>query len=135
MSSRSRLFAYGLVIALAGCGGAEAGAPPNRSPQVAPTQDEPEPRTVEDAQEQIARLRARLDADNKKRDEAPSTPPKSEAPREERADTCVDPCRALLSMKRAVDALCRMTGDGDARCADAKKTLSDSTARISPCRC
>jgi hypothetical protein len=50
-------------------------------------------------------------------------------------DRCGSPCRALASMRRAVGALCRMTGDEDARCADAKRTLTESEARISPCSC
>jgi hypothetical protein len=48
---------------------------------------------------------------------------------------CASPCRALASMRRAVTALCRMTGDGDARCLDAKRTLLDSEGRVSPCSC
>lgn len=50
-------------------------------------------------------------------------------------DRCTSPCRALVSMRRAVTALCRMTGDTDARCVDAKKTLTDSEGRVSPCSC
>jgi hypothetical protein len=45
------------------------------------------------------------------------------------------PCRALTSMRSAVTALCRMTGNEDARCVDAKRTLADSEGRISPCSC
>lgn len=50
-------------------------------------------------------------------------------------DRCASPCRALESMRRAVSALCRMTGGDDARCVDAKKTLSESEGRVSPCSC
>lgn len=50
-------------------------------------------------------------------------------------DRCTSPCRALVSMRRAVTALCRMTGDTDTRCVDAKKTLTDSEGRVSPCSC
>ncbi|MBS2014531.1 MAG: hypothetical protein JST00_16715 [Deltaproteobacteria bacterium] len=50
-------------------------------------------------------------------------------------DRCTSPCRALVSMRRAVAALCRMTGDADNRCVDAKRTLADSEGRVSPCSC
>ena len=50
-------------------------------------------------------------------------------------DRCGGPCRALASMRRAVTALCRMTGNDDARCVEAKHTLADSEGRISPCSC
>lgn len=48
---------------------------------------------------------------------------------------CGSPCRALTSMRRAVTALCRMTGAEDARCLDAKHTLADSESRVAPCSC
>ncbi len=50
-------------------------------------------------------------------------------------DRCASPCRALVSMRHAVTALCRMTGAEDARCVEAKKTLSDSETRVVPCSC
>jgi hypothetical protein len=50
-------------------------------------------------------------------------------------DRCGTPCRALVSMRRAVTALCRMTGNDDTRCVDARRTLTDSQARIAPCSC
>jgi hypothetical protein len=50
-------------------------------------------------------------------------------------DHCGSPCRALTSMRRAVTALCRMTGTEDARCLDAKHTLAESESRIAPCSC
>lgn len=50
-------------------------------------------------------------------------------------DRCAGPCRALGSMRRAVAALCRMTGSDDTRCVDAKRTLADSERHVSPCAC
>ena len=51
-------------------------------------------------------------------------------------DRCASPCRALASMRRAVDALCRMTaGSDDTRCRDAKRTLEDSERLIKACAC
>jgi hypothetical protein len=38
-------------------------------------------------------------------------------------------------MRRAVAALCRMTGEEDARCEDAKKTLNESESRVARCHC
>lgn len=142
------------ILGLAGCGGAT-----DASPAKAPGQERArmaesaEPRSVAEAQEQIARARADL--------EAPSSSPAAQATgtesqkaasdrhqdvrpsagasaREEHggiADACGTPCRALASMKRAVEALCRMTGDSDDRCVDAKRTLSESSARVSSCKC
>lgn len=49
--------------------------------------------------------------------------------------SCGSPCRAIASMRRAVTALCRMTGEDDARCLDAKRTLTESQTRIAPCSC
>lgn len=65
---------------------------------------------------------------------SPDSPTPTESPHE-LEDRCTSPCRALVSMRRAVTALCRMTGDTDTRCVDAKKTLSDSEGRVSPCSC
>lgn len=51
-------------------------------------------------------------------------------------DRCASPCRALASMRRAVDALCRMlAGSDDTRCRDAKRTLEDSERVVAPCSC
>lgn len=65
---------------------------------------------------------------------SPDSPQPTETPHE-LEDRCTSPCRALVSMRRAVTALCRMTGDTDTRCVDAKKTLSESEGRVSPCSC
>lgn len=68
-----------------------------------------------------------------------ATPKKSSVPAPAEAPTattsCGSPCRAIASMRRAVTALCRMTGADDARCVDAKRTLTDSQTRIAPCSC
>jgi hypothetical protein len=52
-----------------------------------------------------------------------------------RRASCVTPCSAIASMRRAVDAICRLAGADDARCTDARKTLGDSEAKVSPCGC
>jgi hypothetical protein len=67
----------------------------------------------------------------------PSSPESSvtDSSRNTGDERCTSPCRALASMRRAVNALCRMTGTDDTRCADAKRTLVESEGRVSPCSC
>lgn len=135
--------------------------PATTSPRHDKDEDLGEPQSVEEAQRQIASLRVSLDSSGRSAlesesrpekpglqpgpDSAPTTPstrrPSDPKPTDSKAtssgseDMCVSPCRALASMKRAVDALCRMTGDADTRCVDAKKTLAESTTRVSTCKC
>ena len=137
-----------VVTALAACGGATS---PARAPE---SRAEPEPATIEEAQQQIARARSRLaggaseaaDPPAAASEAAPSLEPAT--PSSEpgaRPDSmtkqgvgnghCSSPCRALASMRRAVTALCRMTGDTDARCVDAKRTLTYNEGRVTPCSC
>jgi hypothetical protein len=146
---------------LAACGGAAGErAPAAKSPSNVPVS---EPSSVEEAQEQIAAAKADLArasaggvsgssslapslappaADSSTAEpsavpKAPSRPGASESSKSARTadDRCSMPCRALTSMRTAVTALCRMTGNDDARCADAKRTLADSEGRIAPCSC
>jgi hypothetical protein len=138
-----------LVIA---CGGA---APAPKSPTSMPedTEAEPdpdaEPETIEEAEAAIAYARAALEGGPgdglEAADEAPSQPgasptaePAPAAPPRPKApgrDPCASPCRAIASMRRAVSALCRMTGDEDPRCEEARKTLEGSEARVQRCGC
>jgi outer membrane biosynthesis protein TonB len=157
MSSRSIVaFLVTSSIVFAACGGAESGAPPSNAPR----SEAPEPASVEDAQQQIARARAEIGppgagapADSARKSEPSSTTPPpappppppvvtrpdSKAVQEEapsrNIDSCQSPCRAIASMRRAVTALCRMTGTDDARCTDAKKTLAESETKLVPCGC
>ena len=143
----THLLSIGIVAAaaLAACGGAgDAKAPAKAAEPMAPVR---EPTSIEEAQEQIARARdevalgeakkADADKDSMKPGAATSgtTTPREESPRTAAADSCSQSCRALSSMRRAVTALCRMTGEEDARCSDAKKTLSDSESRVARCHC
>ena len=148
------------TVVLAGCGGAapEPAAPSSpaaKSPDDARTTGEPG--SVEEAQAQIAAARAQLGgagSDSSPNRFAPApgaapaagtSPPPASSPaappaadsstRPSSQDRCGGPCRALSSMRRAVTALCRMTGNDDARCADAKRTLVESEGRIAPCSC
>jgi hypothetical protein len=154
-----------VLVAVAACGGAapEAAAPSAPSPAAKTPDTQPgEPSTIEQAQDQIAAAKADLaassGADKSSRYapeppsattgsapppaaglSRPSTAPRSTLPPPAEAPTgttsCGGPCRALASMRRAVTALCRMTGAEDPRCVDAKRTLADSTGRIAPCSC
>jgi hypothetical protein len=146
MTHRSSLLsARAVVIAIGGaaCGGADSESAP-RTPSSAPPLYAAPPRTIEEAQEQIARARADLDvsgaaaaktgtSDMSREPKAPGERPDAQSDRGENA--CRSPCQALDSMRRAVDALCRMTGEEDSRCGDAKRTLTDSTSRLSHCNC
>lgn len=134
-----------LALTLVACGGADAGAPA-RTAAPPPPQEAPEPRTVEEAQSQIARAADELDGralSVKATDAAPSAPAseppnggaKTEYSADAYANRCENPCRALASMKRAVDALCRMTGESDTKCVDARKTLADNVGKTASCKC
>jgi hypothetical protein len=140
---RAAALLFAIASTVMACGGAaEPKAPPQETRERVP-REEVAPRTIEDAQEQIARARAALDGTPSELDDLkatePSAAPKAEpqggARAESLEDACSGSCRALASMRRAVDALCRMTGDADERCASAKRTLSDSIRRIASCRC
>jgi hypothetical protein len=129
----------GLLVA---CGGAEsspAKAPAPAAPSATAT-PERDPTSVAEAQEQIDRARAELSGTKEDKDTAkPADVSPGTGVHEERSasstDTCASSCRALSSMRRAVTALCRMTGDEDTRCSDAKKTLSQSESRVARCHC
>ncbi len=153
----------GAAIALTawtGCGG-DAVAPRSQATPPQAVHDDfegQEPRSIEEAQAQIARARAQLDEtdhapesnlrkslDESKKPEPPKSAPtpvpspqEGAAQREESAskdESCGAPCRALASMKRAVESLCRMAGEEDTRCVEAKRTLSESHKRLATCRC
>lgn len=124
---------------------AAEGAPTEREPRDSP---EAEPRSIEEAEELIERARkrlalanvgGRLDAPSDASADADGSSSTSEAPAKASAvrqdDMCRESCRALASMKRAVNALCRMTRDDDARCVGARRTLDENVKRIAPCAC
>jgi hypothetical protein len=144
------------AIALAhGCAAEPPGAPA-KSVQAAPA-FEPEPSTVEEAQAQLDRALSEL------RKVTPggtgaaggtvqsASPPATSQPTtagvggETRGDTslnqrsadarCQTGCRAIASMRRAVAALCRLAGEQDTRCTDARRTLGDSETKVAGCGC
>jgi hypothetical protein len=126
------------MLMLVACGGAAEQSP--RSPEPL----EPEPRTVDEAQAQIARARSQLGGSEPaaktesrpEKDAAPVTPaPAAGGSKEKEESPCASSCRALASMERAVAALCRMTGEQDERCRSARRTLDESVATTRSCSC
>jgi hypothetical protein len=53
----------------------------------------------------------------------------------ERVQQCITPCRALRSMRQAVNAICRMTGASDSRCSSARVVLLQAVERTRNCAC
>jgi hypothetical protein len=136
------------ALVLVGCGGA---ARPAEAP-------EGEPRTVDEAQTRIdvasrvIQSQATIAQSAKPAEPAnPPPPPPSPkglgaepgwgantdlAPRENnRMSACETSCRAITSMRRAVAVMCKLTGDDDPRCADAKHTLAENERRVAACGC
>jgi len=145
---------------LSACGAGSAAPPAPLSPAsepVAAEESASEPATLEAAHAQFDRAKAELDsasgasgraaqAPQAAPPPAPSPPPPprdaSGAPSESKAyrtdaapDACATSCRALASMRRAVQAICRLAGDRDAQCTDARHTLATSEQRIVACHC
>jgi len=141
---------HGLVVGLlllAGCG-AMPGPPPSQ-----PARD-PEPSTIEEAQARLDQEEARLKrvAPTKKETYA-SPPPSAPAPAPTPVATagappaspqaggkaeeggCQDACRALSSMRRAADTICRLAGPDDARCQTARRRVHEGEERASTCGC
>jgi hypothetical protein len=123
--------------------------PAASSPPPAQVAAEPPPfRTVEEAERALRDADRELsEAAARPEDTAKSPPTGIAESRNERktaeqerrevhpSSPCETSCRALASMKRAADAICRMAGEGDARCGDARKKVEASTARVAACGC
>ncbi|MBL0197473.1 MAG: hypothetical protein IPQ09_25260 [Myxococcales bacterium] len=130
-----------------GCGGAAGGREPAAARRAQGADEAP--RTIEEAQAAITRARAEIDRAGRPAPGAapepaqPAVPTAPAPPHAERpaapsagADAgCASPCRALASMRRAVGALCELTGSEDLRCVEATRTLGESEARVGPCDC
>jgi hypothetical protein len=130
------------AAALAAC--AAAGPKPSLGPETK------EPTTLEEAEAQLAGAKSQLEAARPAMGPAPTTtatmpaPPTSTAepvaPTQEPTPNagggaCVTPCRAIASMRRAVGAICRLAGETDAKCTDARRVLGESEARVAQCGC
>jgi hypothetical protein len=142
------------AVGASGCaandaGGAAPAAPATQDFEKSRTAGEPEPATIEDAQAQLERARAALagwapgagpagtatgttqDLEQKKTEATAGGEPAGAR----EGDRCTTACSAMASMKRAVDAICRMAGDADARCTSARKTADESQAKVVGCGC
>jgi hypothetical protein len=125
-----------------GCAANPAVAPAPAAPAV--KEESREPTTIEEAQAQLERARAQLPGPpsfgsttattGASAESAPAggATPTTESPPPSR---CGNACGAMSSMRRAVDAICRMAGETDARCTDARRTLKDSETKVAGCGC
>lgn len=139
---------HGLVVGLlllAGCGA----MPGPRQSQPGVT---PEPSTIEEAQARLDQEEARLKRLALTRKETYASPPPSapvpaatatvdappaspQAGGKAEEGGCQDACRALSSMKRAADTICRLAGPEDARCQTARRRVHEGEERASTCGC
>jgi hypothetical protein len=71
---------------------------------------------------------APLRAEGKSETEGDGAPEAQAA--ELRRSPCDTACRALSSMRRAVEHLCGLTGEGDARCASARERVRSADERV-----
>ena len=138
------LVVLGLAPIFGACGGAMA---PMEAPGKAgayPPAPEPEPQTVEEANAMLERARSALEQRGVPGVPAPtasgSTEPQVRPPGHVETmgaaqDECSNLCRAFTSMQRAQAVICRLAGDGDPRCADAKRVVEDNAKRVAHCGC
>lgn len=134
-----------MCVALAGtwgCAANEAAAPAAAEPPARKLESR-EPATIEEAQAQLEQARAQLTGASVGR----STPDTSATTESTTGGAgaatqsgggppaCGNACGAMVSMRHAVDAICRMAGDSDARCTDARRTLKDSETKVAGCGC
>jgi hypothetical protein len=147
---RMRRFAFvlpGLAL-FAACGGGEAptgGAA--KTPDNDRVEQDKEPGSIEEAKQQLDRAQAQLETRTTSPVEAVqpqvagggaggATAPTPHPVQPTAQETeCQRMCRAFASMQRAQAALCRMAGDDDVRCTDAKKVVEDSARRVAHCGC
>jgi hypothetical protein len=111
-----------------GCAANEAASPAPAAP--AASFDAREPATIEEAQAELERARAQLPGWA-----GPATPSGPHRQLETEPDRCGHACGAVTSMRHAVEAICRMAGESDARCTDGRRTLKDSEAKVATCGC
>jgi hypothetical protein len=144
----ARAAAVGILVAAASGCAAEKAAAPAPEPAGVQKSEEAQPATIEEAQAQLERARAQLGGrgplggapggapgPTSTTQAAPPSAAVSQESERTREAPCVTPCRAIASMRRAVDAICRMAGEQDARCADARKTLGESAGKVAACGC
>jgi hypothetical protein len=147
----TRVAALLSVACLVGC----APAPKTAAPAAAPDLGVAPPTTVEEAQAQVDRAHVQLggvlaSVGTQATGAAggPAGGPTAAEPRdattgsvdmsrqgEPKQEPCATACRAIASMQRAVDTICRIAGADDRRCLDARKTLADDSAKTARCGC
>lgn len=138
-----------LALPLAAC----AAAPPAEAPPAPAATAEPMPQRfvldgakgspqvdgemlkIAKAEEEIDRLfpHAGKDKDSRKKAEAPgkaAQKPADDASPLSGGDACATACRALASMQSSADHLCKLAGEGDGRCEDARGRVRGASARV-----
>lgn len=133
------------LFAACGGGGAATGGADMKGPGSF-RQEEPEPKTIDEAKQQLDQAVAAMD----RRETLVAQPATNDfnggggggavAPRPQPPPTAVETdcqrmCRAFASMQRAQTALCRMAGEDDPRCTEAKKVVEDNAKRVAQCGC
>lgn len=61
--------------------------------------------------------------------------PRAASPMADNESRCATACKAFASLQRAADAVCRLAGEDDARCAHAKKLVDENSRRVAQCGC
>jgi len=181
MQSSQRASSYFVVVALVGlltgCAvspKAESAPPADRAmppisaaPSAAPVsrpleltpEDEPEPKTLAEAEALLDKARADLDRlalnDLARSGAAPAAAPggapspapraRAEARRDDKgadnaqeakaADACETACKAFSSLTRASDAVCRLDADGGRRCERARQIREEASHKVKSCGC
>ncbi|MGD0524610.1 MAG: hypothetical protein ABSE49_05685 [Polyangiaceae bacterium] len=133
---------------LGGCAAGPSPEPAVSAPAVTGAKEESrEPATIEEAQAQLERARAQLAGPSPEKGPAaaggapvPVTTESAPAGATQSAESppgprCGNACTAMSSMRRAVDAICRLAGETDARCTDARRTAKESEAKVAGCGC
>jgi hypothetical protein len=143
------------VLALFACGGGAASSYPAECGT--PARLPPPPATVAEADAQLASAKADLEriygsatapmpsssakppgpVPQAGTDPGAAPPPPSHAGAgaSAGASACGEACRALNSMGRAVETICRLTSEGDAKCTEARTTLKESQSRVTERGC
>ena len=131
--------AFGIAgLALVACGGA---APDAQAPMAPSSAGEAAPASLEEASQELDRSEGELqrllggggatqsDAKKGADAEAPVAPAATAAPLGG-GEPCGAACRALASMQRAVDHLCGLAGEGEARCQGARARVASAAERV-----
>lgn len=115
-----------------------ADAPEEESADAVTSMEEPID-SVDEAQALLDSAHAELDGLFGAPDAEGAAPPAGAAADElggkRQADRCATACRAMASMKRAGDAVCRLTSEDDERCATARSKVDEAAKRVAVCSC